>query len=196
MATFFTSDLHLGHKNILNFGRGKKYASIQEHDDGIILNWNTVVNNNDEIYVLGDVSLYTNIDFLRNILSKLNGKKHLVFGNHDKVKLHAQLKNEGIWETINEYLEITRNINDKKYRLILSHFPILEFNHAFRENTIHLYGHIHDMHSYDCIYQRLNYKALHIGLDTSDMYPNTAKYFPISLENILIKTNLIYGDNK
>lgn len=188
---FFTSDLHFGHNNILKFGRGNTYTDINEHDSGIINNWNSVVNVKDEVYVLGDVSLYNDINFIRNKLTALNGHKHLIFGNHDKIKLHAQLKNEGIWESIQEYTEKSINFENKKYRLILSHFPILEFNHAFRPTALHLYGHVHDMTDYRPLYKQLGFKALHVGVDTSDLYPQTKKYTPINITD-LIKYSIEY----
>ena len=182
---YFTSDLHFGHKNILKFGRGNTYNTIEEHDQGIIDNWNKVVKKGDEVYVLGDASLSTNVNFLKEKLEKLNGNKHLIKGNHDRLKIHAELCNLNIWASIHEYLEKNVVLNDKEYRLILSHYPILEFNGAFKPNVIHLYGHIHDMNDYDDIYKKLGFKALHVGLDCSNKYKNTDKYTPISLENLI-----------
>ena len=84
---------------------------------------------------------------------------------------------------MNDYEEIT---------IILKHFPILEFDGAFRKDSIHLYGHIHDINNYDDIYNKLGFKAAHIGVDTSSNFKNTAKYSPINIEDIWEHLN---GDN-
>ena len=50
---FFTSDLHFDHHNILKFqDRGVK--SIQQMNQKIIDNWNSIVGKQDDIYILGD----------------------------------------------------------------------------------------------------------------------------------------------
>ena len=52
---YFISDLHLGHKNVLKFDN-RPFINIEEHDKTIIDNWNSKVNDNDDVYVLGDIS--------------------------------------------------------------------------------------------------------------------------------------------
>ena len=48
--TFFTSDLHFGHnKDFLYKPRG--FDNIEEHDDTVIENWNSVVSKDDTVYV-------------------------------------------------------------------------------------------------------------------------------------------------
>nr|DAG09648.1 MAG TPA: hypothetical protein [Caudoviricetes sp.] len=96
MKIWFTSDLHFGHKNLLRLGKGRPFETIEEHDQALIDNWNKRVAKGDVVYVLGDVSLRGDIDFLRERLSKLNEAKHLIIGNHDRAKEHAGLLNENI----------------------------------------------------------------------------------------------------
>lgn len=82
---FFISDLHLGHKKIIEFSAGlRECSSIEAHDAWIVSQWNSVVKKRDVVYVLGDVA------FSRGGLLKasgLNGTKKLVLGNHDRFKL-------------------------------------------------------------------------------------------------------------
>lgn len=78
---FLTSDTHFGHKNILGFEPGRAhFASIEEHDQALVDNWNRVVGKNDEVWDLGDV-VWKKRDL--PILGRLHGRKHLVMGNHD-----------------------------------------------------------------------------------------------------------------
>ena len=79
---FFTSDLHFGHKNILKFTKPRPFATIEEHDQAIINNWNSVVNRDDTVYVLGDIAMNMDPDVLENHLECLNGHKRLILGNH------------------------------------------------------------------------------------------------------------------
>lgn len=80
---WFTSDLHMWHNNILKYNPNRPYHSIEEMNEGLILNWNSVVKPNDTIYVLGDFSFAGRSVELYS--SRLNGTKLLVPGNHDPI---------------------------------------------------------------------------------------------------------------
>lgn len=85
MRTFVISDLHMGHKNVLNFtiNDGEKlrpFRDIHEMHSVIMDRWCQVVTPQDKIYVLGDVAMTRpGLELLRT----LPGKKRLVRGNHD-----------------------------------------------------------------------------------------------------------------
>lgn len=51
---YFTSDLHLGHKNIIRLCN-RPFSSIEEMDAVLIENWNRKVHQNDTVYILGDL---------------------------------------------------------------------------------------------------------------------------------------------
>lgn len=77
---YFTSDLHLGHKNILKYeNRDKKLniSTIQEHDDKLIQNWNSIVTKDDLVFILGDVSFY-GAKKTNELIKCLNGEKILI----------------------------------------------------------------------------------------------------------------------
>ena len=84
------------------------------------------------------------------IFSKLNGKHILVLGNRDEaIKKHKDellgiKKKDGnaLFEEICEYKEIAVQRGQDKFRLILFHYPLSEWN-AGNHDSIHLYGHIH-----------------------------------------------------
>ena len=193
MSTFFTSDLHFQHANILKFTKPRPFKTIEEHDETIIHNWNSVVKEEDHVYVLGDIALKYDPSLLTEQLLRLKGHKHLIFGNHDISKVQAKYLNMGIWESMCDYQSIKLfGLNGKLYECILFHYPILEYNHAFYANNsqkigkpIHMYGHIHNMNNYDEIYKQLGFRGVHVGLDVSDKYPNTKPYTPIKFDDIL-----------
>lgn len=82
MTTFFTSDLHFFHNNIIQFCN-RPFDSVEDMNWKLIKNWNDVVQWNDHVWVLGDFSFGT-VAETENILIQLNGIKHLIIGNHDR----------------------------------------------------------------------------------------------------------------
>lgn len=78
----FTSDTHFGHFNVLAYSK-RPFASIEEHDEALIQNWNSVVAPTDTIYHLGDFSLGSR-EHATKVLQRLNGCKILILGNHDR----------------------------------------------------------------------------------------------------------------
>jgi len=105
---FFISDLHLGHKKILEFegkNRGDgRLTSVDEHDQWVVDQWNSVVTKRDLTWVLGDVCFdKTKLPLFK----KMNGAKHLILGNHDEFpiadylqyfnKIHGFMKYKGVW---------------------------------------------------------------------------------------------------
>lgn len=84
MARFFSADLHFGHRNVISYCE-RPFTDLEHMTEGLIFNWNRVVSSHDEVWILGDFSFY-NSTKTAAILSRLNGRKNLVRGNHDDVK--------------------------------------------------------------------------------------------------------------
>lgn len=135
--TFFISDTHFGHKNIIEYCN-RPFKDTDQMNEFMIKQWNSVVKENDKVYHLGDVSLGLKSNDVANILSKLNGVKYLIKGNHD------------VWKN-----EVFREIGFKEVYdhpiimnefLILSHSPI-----PWKISPIYLnlYGHVHDSDLYE-----------------------------------------------
>lgn len=88
---YFISDLHLGHDSIPKYSgplRGG-VTTVEDHDDWIVYQWNSVVRPSDTVYVLGDVA-FTPSGLVR--AGRLNGNKYLIMGNHDhfNVRLYEE----------------------------------------------------------------------------------------------------------
>lgn len=80
---WFTGDLHLGHKRILQY-TDRPWETIDDHDDGILQRWRETVQPGDTVYCLGDVSMRSiRRRATRESIQALPGTKHLVCGNHD-----------------------------------------------------------------------------------------------------------------
>lgn len=69
---YFTSDLHFFHDNAIRFGH-RPYQDWQEMNEGLIVNWNQVVGQEDEIYILGDLTMKGPQQALE-VIRRLNGK--------------------------------------------------------------------------------------------------------------------------
>lgn len=78
---WFVGDLHFGHHNVINYCN-RPYKDVFEMNESITKIWNETVSENDTVYVLGDFSL--NAKYVEMYLPRLNGKKILIVGNHDK----------------------------------------------------------------------------------------------------------------
>ena len=100
--TFVISDTHFNHELILTFkdyvGKPvRHFDSVAQMNECMFDNWNSVVTPADTVYHLGDVLFgYDKEQWLADNFNKLNGKKHLILGNHDnpKWKISAELRPE------------------------------------------------------------------------------------------------------
>ena len=139
---YYISDLHFGHKNSLSFDN-RPFADIEIHDQAIINNWNNTVSIDDDVFILGDISWH-NATKTNAIFMSLNGRKHLIKGNHDS-KLLRNRELQSLFVEICDYKEIPL---DNGRGIVLCHYPIPCFkNHYY--GWIHLYGHVHNSFEYN-----------------------------------------------
>lgn len=125
---YVISDLHLGHKKILEFsGTLRGGTTPEEHDQWIIDQWNSVVTKHDLVYVLGDVAM--NAEALK-LVKQLKGTKHLVRGNHDVESLQKYL----------EYFATVYGLHLYKGAFWMSHAPI---HPQELRGRLNLHGHSH-----------------------------------------------------
>ena len=145
-------DVHLFHNNVTKAGidfDGRPFDDLEQMHETIKENWNNTVTNADHVYILGDLSWKENEDAIA-FVSTLRGVKHLIFGNHDRCK---DQRYRQLFAEIVNYKEIKDRVNGKEYHLVLSHFPIMFWNHQHQLRrdgdkqlvwAIQLYGHIHN----------------------------------------------------
>lgn len=87
MTTFYTSDTHFGHERILELCE-RPFSDVTRMNEALIERWNNVVQPEDTVYHLGDVALGKIAESLP-LISRLNGYKILVLGNHDRPFMEA-----------------------------------------------------------------------------------------------------------
>ena len=130
--TFFCSDHHFGHANLLNFTRNdgsplRVFQDVDHMNEYMVMQHNRVVGVGDKVYFLGDLAMNK-----RNlpILDRMNGEKVLVRGNHDT-------ENAGVYLKYFKDVRGTHTLDG----MILSHIPIhTESLSRWRANV---HGHLH-----------------------------------------------------
>lgn len=155
MKTFVTSDLHFGHKRIMEFcpvTRGH-YRDITHMNTDMIARWNDVVDTGDLVYILGDVAFCSAPDAAK-IFNQLNGSKILVAGNHDRKAL-KDYSFRSAFTSIHDYLEVRYNGT----KIVMFHYPIAEFNEQHR-GAVHFHGHLHQHES-----GLENFRVRNVGFD-------------------------------
>lgn len=133
IETYFTSDTHFSHKNILEYEKEHRpFSTIEEMNECLIERWNSVVRPKDNVYHLGDFCMggKENIE----IAGRLNGLKRLILGNHDSYPME-------------EYLKYFHRIYGVKFweNCILTHVPVHPSNMMGekRRCVLNLHGHKH-----------------------------------------------------
>lgn len=86
MKIFLTSDTHFSHESMIR-NSWRKFKSVQEMNELLIKNWNSIVSKEDTVYHLGDVAMNKKEEFYSDILPRLNGKIVFVKGNHDNNRM-------------------------------------------------------------------------------------------------------------
>ena len=174
--TFFTSDLHLGHRLVAaHRGFGE---DVDAHDIAIMDNWRAVVHPEDTVWVLGDLAVSSPWRALF-LLSTLPGHKRLVAGNHDKVhplNRNAHKHQRRYMEVFDSICTAARmKINDHEVRL--SHFPYRADRGdepRYMEWRLPNYGipllHGH-LHTPDVLSLDEGTLQVHVGLDAWSLFP-------------------------
>lgn len=156
---YLCSDPHFGHANICKFTNNdgspmRPWDCVEEMDEALVTNWNSVVTPNDEVYVLGDVVLKKTA---LPIMDRLNGSKTLIRGNHDIFDINLYLK---------YFKEVhgVRVLDD----MVLSHVPLHPDSVGGRARwSTNVHGHLHtnsiDSGKYFCVcMEQIGYTPIHI----------------------------------
>ena len=168
---YFTSDLHFCHDREFVY-KPRGFNNVDEMNNEIVRRWNSVVAKDDDVYVLGDLMLNDNEKALK-LLKTLNGKLHIVFGNHDtptRIKLYKELPN--VVET--GYAIFLRH---KNMNYFMTHYPCITGNLQkgdITQMTVNLFGHTH---SKELFWEGLPY-MYNVALDAHNCFP--------VLENVVI----------
>jgi calcineurin-like phosphoesterase family protein len=161
--------MHFNHAKMIKYSN-RPFVDVEDMNNTIVANWNRKVGEDDTVYCLGDVLWRTGRAADpggRRLLTSLNGRLHLIRGNHDKDEyLYVDR-----FEQITDYLKL---VLEDRTTLILFHFPIEDWDKGHK-GSIHLHGH---RHSTKALAADANYRRLDVGVDAWD-------YTPVSLEEVI-----------
>lgn len=159
VSVFFTSDTHFGHYNIIKYCN-RPWKTTEEMNEGLIERWNSVVRPSDDVYHLGDFCMGGREP--REFTRYLNGRIHLIRGNHDK-----HVYDQGFVDVV-PYKELKLN----RKHIVLCHFPFRSWNRQ-HHGAWHLFGHVHGAMKFDDLL------CLDVGVDAVD-----SDYRPLSLDQV------------
>lgn len=125
---YITSDWHVGHENVMRFDE-RPFASLEEMHETLVKNFNFCVPKHGITYFLGDMGLCSN-QLLRSVITRLNGTKILVRGNHDGGM-------NSMYEAGFDVVLDKAQLRIGKHILTLSHCPLTG---VFREDTTGMRG--------------------------------------------------------
>lgn len=157
--TFFIADTHFNHERIISICE-RQFSDVEEMNKKLIENWNSIVEDEDTVWVLGDYFYFSEplkscvpLLVCREITHNLKGIKNLIIGNHD-TQDPEYYKSSG-FEFVSPYPVIYDNF------FILSHEPLLL---SSTTPYFNLYGHVHndprfeDTSTSKCVsVERINY---------------------------------------
>lgn len=153
--TWVISDPHFGHRGVCKFTESdgitplRPWNDPEEMNEALVENWNSVVNDQDRVYLLGDICMGKKH---LPILTRLKGRKVLVKGNHDVEKLSVYA----------QYFDDVRAYVIKK-GLIMSHIPLRE--EQVDRFGVNIHGHLHsnvinDPRYLNVCVEKINYTPL------------------------------------
>ena len=158
---YFISDYHFNHKNVLIY-ESRPFYSVEEMNETLIRNWNSVIKKSDKVFVPGDFG-FGSKEAITKIVSRLRGNKVLIMGNHDKRKTVSWWQDVGFKEVIKYPIIWSETF-------ILSHEPLK----TVPEGYVNIHGHIHSKKVSD------ENKYFNVSCESLN-------YYPISFKEILLR---------
>lgn len=164
--------------------QARGYSSVYEMNEDFIKKWNDTVDQDDEVYVLGDLALgeESNIDYY----TQLKGLIHVVRGNHDSD--NRALK----YETLDNIVDVqwATMVNYKKFHFFMTHFPCMTSNYddgrGLTHRTWSLCGHVHTSDKY--LEMRKGLACYHVEVDAHNGKP-------ISLDEVIDDIRSFYNNS-
>lgn len=170
---FFSSDHHFFHKNVIEY-TNRPFSSVEEMNESMIERHNKVVTPQDIVYFIGDFAFTSDENAVVNILRRLNGEKHFVVGNHDKIMFKENIRKQFNSFSTSAHKEIyvsDLEARGSKRSITLCHYAMRVWNKS-HHGAYHLYGHSHGSLPDDP-----NSLSFDVGVDSWD-------YTPISYEQV------------
>ncbi len=151
MPTYFTSDWHLRHSNIIKYAK-RPFNNVLEMNKAILDMFFATVKKGDTVYFLGDFAFSSKSQFSKivELLEQITETTifHCILGNHD-------YKIQNVLEQHCKSISPLRTINLEGEKITLCHYPMHTFS-ASHHNTWQLYGHHHSDTNKEILGKRYN----------------------------------------
>lgn len=179
---YFSSDLHLRHQSVIDFGR--KFPDLEEMNNHIISEVNAKTKETDLLILMGD-TIMIDKDY-EWFISQLNCFVIILYGNHCNIGKLQAVTNPKLLYT-GYYLEL----NIEEQIICCQHYPSFNWNYQ-DQNSISLHGHLHADESY-VVKEIHKYKSMDVGIDS--YYNMFGEYSIFSFEQVkeILKDKLIIG---
>ena len=196
---WLTSDTHWSHENILKYCN-RPFGSVEEMNEALVNNWNSVVKPDDHVYHLGDFC-FGNVEKWNWCLEpgRLNGHIHLILGNHDPDRVFR----EGTLIERFDSIDFQKILIIEGWTVILNHFPFASFSNNYDHKVMALSGHTHvgqlssAVESYDALNAIYKPNQYDVGVDNNNFTPvswvEVKKKVTAQIEN---NVNLMYWFKK
>lgn len=159
MNIWFSADEHYFHSKIIEYEK-RPFDNIDEMNECLINNHNSVVKEKDFVYHVGDFCWLKSRDKVWEFIQRLNGKHIFVKGSHDH------------WDRKLPYV-IEKKI-DGVY-VVMCHYPMLVWPRS-HYGSIQLHGHCHGH-----LKEHMD-RQYDVGVDCND-------YKPVLLDEIIERIN-------
>lgn len=182
---YFSSDYHLFHARIIELN-ARPFKSMQDMVDAIVKNYNEYVDIDDDMWILGDFAFYKADGRVEAVFNRLNGRKHLIIGNHDcdriikrlnwdSVAKEARLElRPGVWAHLSHcpIVHCDDLVKDDHAEILKKKAPkcckSIEANECAPNIDVYLHGHIHS-NQRQCLQN-----CFDVGVDACDFKPVSA----------------------
>lgn len=156
---YIISDTHFGHGKIIEYGQ-RPFDNVEQMNNRLVQCWNTIVDEKDTVFHLGDVRHHPDPHDEQYWFDKLNGDIVLITGNHDNPP-----------EGFDYHVLKSAVIQHGKYEFYLEHQPV-----GFSGWQIHGHAHNNDL---------MNYGFINHGTQRVNISAELLHYCPLSLTRLV-----------
>ena len=159
---YYIADTHFGDERVMRLAQ-RPFISVSQMNEFLCAKWNEKVGSDDSVYIVGDFAF--DDAAAQKILLLLNGHKHLILGNHDKLNPESL----NMFESVNQIVTVF----DEGRSVCLCHYPLLSYENSVYDGY-HIFGHIHNNQS-DLAFNIVKNipRIYNCGVDVNDFEPKT-----------------------
>lgn len=176
MTVWFTADTHFNHKGVIRMCN-RPFTSVEAMNETLVENWNDVVHKDDTVYFLGDFAFGTK-KHTQPILGRLQGRKHLIMGNHDR---QNKVQNLAGWESclyMDEVVVQDPDAYQGRQRITLCHYPMVTWRER-HQGGWQMHGHSHGHYGWPPESRRID-----VGVDCWSQAPVSYEQVKETIEDL------------